>query len=62
MSYLYIYLINQIEKKYSGHNADVHTILPFAYHLISIDTDNVMNVWEIDTCGELTFCYFLIEK
>ncbi len=43
---------NQIEKTFIGHDADVHTILPFAYHLISIDIKNVMKVWEIDTAGQ----------
>lgn len=39
----------KIERKYEAHEADVHTILPFAHHLISIDTNNVLNVFEIET-------------
>lgn len=42
----------KVERKYIGHEADVHTILPFAHHLISIDTDNVLKVWDIDASDE----------
>jgi len=39
----------QIDKKFIGHNAEVTLLLPFGPHLISIDVDGIVMVWEIKT-------------
>ena len=39
----------KVFKVYKGHDAVVHKILPFASQLISIDEDNVMKVWDVET-------------
>eukprot|EP00043_Microstomoeca_roanoka_P019431 m.218630 g.218630 ORF g.218630 m.218630 type:complete len:933 (-) comp16994_c1_seq1:59-2857(-) len=36
-------------KTYKGHEADIHTLLPFGLHLISVDNHNVVNVFDITT-------------
>ncbi len=42
---------SQIAKTFTGHEADVNQILPFAAHLISVDENNVVKVWDIETTG-----------
>ncbi|KAK3793159.1 hypothetical protein RRG08_024990 [Elysia crispata] len=37
----------KIEKEYKGHTADVAFLLPFSYHLISVDVDGFLFVWNI---------------
>ncbi|XP_055850780.1 WD repeat-containing protein 36 [Episyrphus balteatus] len=38
-----------INHTYKGHTKNVHLMLPFRQHLIAIDGDNVMKVWDINT-------------
>ncbi|XP_070537319.1 WD repeat-containing protein 36-like [Ptychodera flava] len=47
-----------IRHTYEGHEREVHILLPFGEHLISIDEDNVMKIWDIhsrDIYLEMTF-------
>ncbi|UYV82624.1 WDR36 [Cordylochernes scorpioides] len=37
----------QIQHRYQGHQHDIHLLMPFGQHLISVDTDNCLNVWNI---------------
>lgn len=36
---------------YMGHEAPVHTMLCFGDHLIAVDDNNVMKIWDIATGG-----------
>lgn len=38
---------NEIKHKFVGHKSKVHLLLPFGGHLISVDADSLMKVWEI---------------
>lgn len=41
---------NVIKHQYEGHKKRVHLLLPFgATHLLSIDTDSTLKVWNVDT-------------
>ncbi|XP_077062492.1 WD repeat-containing protein 36 [Siphateles boraxobius] len=37
----------EVVNTYKGHQADVHLLLPFGDHLISVDKDNVVIIWDI---------------
>jgi len=37
---------NEIRYKYVGHAAKVHLLLPFGEHLISIDSNSLLKVWD----------------
>lgn len=37
---------NEIKYKYIGHKSKVHLLLPFGEHLITIDEDSLVKVWE----------------
>lgn len=37
---------NEIKHKYVGHNSKVHLLLPFGMHLISVDQDSLLKVWD----------------
>jgi U3 small nucleolar RNA-associated protein 21 len=41
----------KVVKRYVGHEADIHQIMPFAAHLISVDEDNVVKIWDIESTG-----------
>lgn len=49
-----------IKKTFVGHKADVHLLLPFGPHLIAVDEDNVMKVWDIET--ELVYLEIPFDK
>lgn len=49
-----------VKKTFVGHKADVHLLLPFGPHLIAIDDDNVMKVWDIET--ELVYLEIPFDK
>uniref|UniRef100_A0AAR2KZN0 Small-subunit processome Utp21 domain-containing protein n=1 Tax=Pygocentrus nattereri TaxID=42514 RepID=A0AAR2KZN0_PYGNA len=34
---------------YEGHQADVHLLLPFGDHLISVDKENAVIIWDVDS-------------
>lgn len=36
---------NEIKHKYIGHKSNVHLLLPFGEHLISVDEDSLLKVW-----------------
>lgn len=36
-----------LEHTYKGHTKNVHLLLPFKKHLIAVDEDNVLKVWDI---------------
>lgn len=38
---------NVIRHTYRGHTANVHLMLPFAEHLIAVDEDNCLKIWNI---------------
>lgn len=40
---------NVIKHKYKGHKKNVHLMLPFGPHLVSIDEDSCLKVWHIRT-------------
>lgn len=37
---------NEIKHKYIGHKSKVHQLLPFGQHLISVDEDSLLKVWD----------------
>ncbi|XP_038219221.1 WD repeat-containing protein 36 [Zerene cesonia] len=37
----------ELKHVYKGHNADIHLLLPFGVHLISIDRENVLKLFDI---------------
>ncbi|KAK3592873.1 hypothetical protein CHS0354_004097 [Potamilus streckersoni] len=41
----------QVLHTYEGHDCDVHLLLPFGRHLISVDRDSHVIVWDVDTEG-----------
>jgi hypothetical protein len=38
--------------EYVGHESEVHLLLPFAHHLLSVDRNNSLKIWEIDSTGK----------
>lgn len=42
----------QVLRTYEGHEYPVHLLLPFGNHLISVDTDSNVKVWDIHSEGE----------
>lgn len=36
---------------YLGHEGSVHTLLPFGEHLVSIDSENNLKIWDIGKRG-----------
>lgn len=40
---------NELKHTYSGHDSQVHLLLPFGAHLISIDEDSNLKIWNIKT-------------
>lgn len=49
-----------IKKTFVDHNAEIHLLLPFGPHLIAVDNDNVMKVWDIET--ELVYLEIPFDK
>lgn len=48
----------ELKHTYSGHCSPVHLLLPFGPHLLSVDEDSILKIWNIkteETYGELTF-------
>lgn len=43
----------QVVHTYKGHNADINLLLPFGDHVISVDGDNVLIIWDIQSEGEI---------
>lgn len=41
----------QVVHTYEGHQADVHLLLPFGDHLISVDKDNAVIIWDVESEG-----------
>uniref|UniRef100_A0A8C1RED1 WD repeat domain 36 n=1 Tax=Cyprinus carpio TaxID=7962 RepID=A0A8C1RED1_CYPCA len=39
----------EVVHTYKGHQADVHLLLPFGDHLISVDKDNVVIIWDVES-------------
>nr|AAT68148.1 TA-WDRP-like [Danio rerio] len=39
----------EVVHTYTGHQADVHLLLPFGNHLISVDKDNVVIIWDVES-------------
>ena len=39
----------ELKHVYSGHESEVHTMMPFGPHLISVDAKSVLKVWDIKT-------------
>uniref|UniRef100_A0A674BGJ9 WD repeat domain 36 n=1 Tax=Salmo trutta TaxID=8032 RepID=A0A674BGJ9_SALTR len=39
----------EVVHTYTGHGADVHLLLPFGDHVISVDRDNVVVVWDVES-------------
>ncbi|KAH0628125.1 hypothetical protein JD844_008892 [Phrynosoma platyrhinos] len=49
-SLLYAFARNkEVVHTYKGHKADVHLVLPFGDHVISVDSDNVLIIWDIQS-------------
>lgn len=44
---------------YEGHKAKIHLLQPFGDHVISVDVDNVLIVWNIQSEGE-RFLFLLL--
>ena len=36
---------------YHGHEGDVHTIIPFGEHLVTLDDNNTLRIWHSETEG-----------
>ena len=54
------FYFQKVAKTFEGHKADVHQILPFASHLISVDEDNCVKIWTIDTAGIFLWLIFVL--
>uniref|UniRef100_A0A673MV48 WD repeat domain 36 n=1 Tax=Sinocyclocheilus rhinocerous TaxID=307959 RepID=A0A673MV48_9TELE len=39
----------EVVHTYTGHQADVHLLLPFGDHLISVDKDNAVIIWDVES-------------
>lgn len=39
----------EVVHTYTGHQADVHLLLPFGDHLLSVDKDNVVIIWDVES-------------
>ncbi|XP_035632533.1 WD repeat-containing protein 36 [Oncorhynchus keta] len=39
----------EVVHMYTGHGADVHLLLPFGDHIISVDRDNAVIVWDVES-------------
>uniref|UniRef100_UPI00398F518B WD repeat-containing protein 36 isoform X2 n=1 Tax=Pristiophorus japonicus TaxID=55135 RepID=UPI00398F518B len=39
----------EIVHTYKGHNAEVHLLLPFGDHMISVDRDNILIIWDVQS-------------
>ncbi|XP_061425838.1 WD repeat-containing protein 36 [Lethenteron reissneri] len=39
----------EVVHTYEGHSGEVHLLLPFGDHLVSVDRDNVLVVWDVQT-------------
>ncbi|PIO31595.1 hypothetical protein AB205_0000130, partial [Aquarana catesbeiana] len=39
----------EVVHTYSGHEAEIHLVLPFGDHVISVDTDNNMIIWDVES-------------
>uniref|UniRef100_A0A8C2FW79 WD repeat domain 36 n=1 Tax=Cyprinus carpio TaxID=7962 RepID=A0A8C2FW79_CYPCA len=39
----------EVVHTYTGHQGDVHLLLPFGDHLISVDKDNVVIIWDVES-------------
>ncbi|KAM3939235.1 WD repeat-containing protein 36 [Leptodactylus fuscus] len=37
---------------YKGHDAEIHLVLPFGDHVISVDTNNIVIIWDVQTQEE----------
>ncbi|XP_060608574.1 WD repeat-containing protein 36-like isoform X2 [Ruditapes philippinarum] len=48
----------QVIHVYEGHTADVHLLLPFGNHLISVDVDSSVIVWDIKSQGQYSEIQF----
>ncbi|KAJ6669733.1 hypothetical protein lerEdw1_000282 [Lerista edwardsae] len=49
-SVLYAFARNkEVVHIYKGHNADIHLVLPFGDHVISVDGDNVLIIWDVQS-------------
>lgn len=40
---------NEVKHVYSGHEAQVHLLLPFGPHLLSVDENSELKIWDIKT-------------
>lgn len=45
----------QVVHTYEGHKARIHLLQPFGDHVISVDVDNVLIVWNVQSEGERHF-------
>lgn len=46
-----MYLTVQVVHTYEGHQADVHLLLPFGDHLISVDKGSAVIIWDVASQG-----------
>ena len=44
-------LWTKVKHVYEGHDTTIHLLLPFAKHLISVDEDSQLKVWDINSEG-----------
>ena len=58
--------VRAVEKStFLGHEGEVHTLLPFGDHLLSIDSENCLKIWDVREKGkpaEAPAGYILIYK
>ncbi|XP_055056908.1 WD repeat-containing protein 36 isoform X1 [Misgurnus anguillicaudatus] len=50
----------EVVHTYTGHDGDVHLLLPFGDHLISVDKENVVIIWDVES--EDTYLQISFEK
>ncbi|XP_053150733.1 WD repeat-containing protein 36 isoform X2 [Hemicordylus capensis] len=49
-SLLYAFARNrEVVHTYKGHKADIHLVLPFGDHVISVDSDNALIIWDVQS-------------
>ncbi|XP_051958098.1 WD repeat-containing protein 36 [Xyrauchen texanus] len=50
----------EVVHTYTGHQAEVHLLLPFGDHLISVDKENVVIIWDVES--EETYLQISFDK
>lgn len=45
----------QLVHTFDGHSVEVHLLLPFGNHLISVDIHSNLKIWDVENGGKLNY-------